>query len=133
MEHLGRHVILEYYGCSAELLNNPDALAPIFVGAVDAMRANIVSQSFRRFEPHGVSGVIVISESHLTVHTWPEFGYAAIDVFTCGEVVDPWAAHQHLVEHLAPSRTSQMELKRGSFDVPAGTLPAAYDVEPLDD
>ena len=131
MEHLGRHVILEYYGCSEELLNEPEALREIFTAAVRRMRAHIVSSHFHRFNPHGVSGVVVISESHLSVHTWPEFGYAAVDVFTCGDVVDPWDAHREFVRALEPERSSHVELKRGSFDVPKGTLPTSYDVEPL--
>lgn len=132
MENLGRHVILEYYGCSREILDDAVALEEAFVEAVRQMRASIVSVHFHRFNPHGVSGAVVISESHLTIHSWPEYGYAAVDVFTCGQVVDPWVAHAALKEALKPTRESVMEFKRGCFDVPKGTLPSMYGVEPDD-
>lgn len=132
MENLGRHVILEYYGCPREVLDDAERIEEIFVEAVRQMRATIVSVHFHRFNPHGVSGAVVISESHLTIHTWPEYGYAAVDVFTCGQVVDPWLAHDHFVKEFQATKTSHMEFKRGIFDVPAGTLPSMYGVEPED-
>jgi S-adenosylmethionine decarboxylase len=130
MEALGRHVIIEYYGCPIEKLNGHDAIEEVMVGAAKAMRATLVSVHFHQFNPHGVSGAIVISESHLTIHTWPEFGYAAIDVFTCGDVIDPWQAHRHMREYFQPQRESIMELKRGCMDVPEGTLPTSYSIKP---
>ena len=133
MEALGRHVLLEYYGCPMEVLNGHEAIEEIMVGAAKAMRATLVSVHFHQFNPHGVSGAVVISESHLTIHTWPEFGYAAIDVFSCGDVIDPWAAHQYMKERFKPKRESMMEIKRGCLDVPSGTLPTSYSVMPEQD
>lgn len=131
MENLGRHVILEYYGIERERLDDEAFIEELFVEAVRRMRATIVSVHFHRFNPHGVSGAVVISESHLTIHTWPEYGYAAVDVFTCGTVVDPWLAHECFKEGFRPDRESFVELKRGCFDVPKGTLPSQYGVEPI--
>lgn len=68
---------------------------------------------FHTFNPHGVSGVVVIAESHLTIHTWPEYGYAAIDVFTCGDDVDPYASYQYLREKFKAKSAYLMEVKRG--------------------
>ena len=133
MEALGRHVILEYYGCPTEKLNERDFVEEVLVGAAKSMRASLVSVHFHQFNPHGVSGAVVISESHLTIHTWPEYGYAAIDVFTCGDVIDPWQAHAYMKEHFEPKRDSIMEFKRGCFDVPTGTLPSCYGVQPRED
>lgn len=133
MEALGRHIILEYYGCATELLNDSERIEQVMVGAAKHMRATIVAVNFHMFSPHGVSGAVIISESHLTIHTWPEYGYAAVDVFTCGDVIDPWQAHQFLRQRLDPERDSAVELKRGCFDVPPGTLPSAYGVQPEDD
>jgi S-adenosylmethionine decarboxylase len=133
LEALGRQVILEYYGCPAELLNSKDFIEEVLVGAAAAMRATVVSVHFHQFNPHGVSGAVVISESHLTIHTWPEYGYAALDVFTCGNIVDPWVAHRYLKERFKPTKDSIVELKRGCFDVPAGTLPSCYGVMPEQD
>lgn len=130
MEALGRHVILEYYGCPSDLLDQAGYVEETLVDAANKMRATVISAHFHQFNPHGVSGAVVISESHLTIHTWPEYGYAAVDVFTCGNVVDPWVAHKHMVERFKPTRESVMEFKRGCFDVPRGTLPSVYGVQP---
>ena len=126
MEALGRHILLEYYGCAHDAVDNHESLEEILVGAARAMGATVVSVHFHKFNPHGVSGVVVISESHLTVHTWPEYGYAAIDVFTCGDVINPWKAHTYMKERLKPTKDSVMEVRRGCFDVPEGTLPSYY-------
>ncbi len=75
--------------------------------------AEVREVAFHKFSPQGVSGVVVISESHLTIHTWPELGYAAIDVFTCGDTVDPWTALNYLVEHFQAQNTVSSEVKRG--------------------
>ncbi|MFQ5582876.1 MAG: adenosylmethionine decarboxylase, partial [Calditrichia bacterium] len=77
--------------------------------------ATILSSVFQTFNPHGVSGVVVIAESHLAIHTWPEYGYAAVDVFTCGETVDPWVATRFLQEALRAKKVSTVEMKRGEI------------------
>lgn len=132
MEALGRHCIIEYYDCPSDILDCPERVREAMCSAAESMGATIVAVEFHHFNPHGVSGMVVISESHLSIHTWPEFGYAAVDVFTCGEVVDPWFAHRLLKEAFGAKRESVIELKRGILDVPAGTLPKAYDVTASD-
>ncbi|MFT6398814.1 MAG: S-adenosylmethionine decarboxylase proenzyme [Bradymonadia bacterium] len=129
MEGLGRHCIIEYYGCPSDLLDDPERVKALMCDAAESMGATIVAVEFHHFNPHGVSGMIVISESHLSVHTWPEYGYAAVDVFTCGQVVDPWLAHKMLKKAFGATRDSVIELKRGVLDVPEGTLPTEYDVK----
>ena len=129
MEALGRHCIIEYYDCTREILDDPDEIRELMCRGAEAMGATIVACEFHHFSPQGVSGMIVISESHLSIHTWPEYGYAAVDVFTCGEVVDPWRAHKVLRELLGSGRESVVELKRGVMDVPPGTLPKEYAVK----
>lgn len=79
--------------------------------------ATIVDEVFHLFNPHGVSGVVVIAESHLAIHTWPEYGYAAVDLFTCGEEVDPWQAYEFLKKRFKAQFTSTMELRRGELDI----------------
>ena len=91
---LGRHVIAEYYGCSPELLDDQAGLVDQMVTAARRAGATPVKQEFHHFAPHGISGVVIIMESHLTVHTWPELRYAAVDFFTCGEHTDPLLAHE---------------------------------------
>lgn len=83
---LGTHVLLELYDCPAALLNTPADSERILLAAASIMGATIIESRFHAFSPHGVSGVVVIAESHLTIHTWPEHGYAAVDVFSCGDL-----------------------------------------------
>ncbi|MEM1214654.1 MAG: adenosylmethionine decarboxylase [Bacteroidota bacterium] len=83
---LGRHVLLELHDCPAHLLERPPTSEAFLLAAAERMHATVVSSHFHAFSPYGVSGVVIIQESHLTIHTWPEYGYAAIDIFTCGQL-----------------------------------------------
>jgi S-adenosylmethionine decarboxylase len=84
--------------------------------------ATVVRSVFHLFNPHGISGVVVIAESHLAIHTWPEFRYAAVDIFTCGDDVDPWKAHDYIKRELKAETASTVEMSRGEFDRRNGTL-----------
>ena len=119
MEALGRHVLVELFDCPATLLNDTDRIEQIMQESALKCGATIVQSVFHRFNPHGVSGVVVIAESHLSIHTWPEYGYAAVDVFTCGDEIDPWIGVEHLREHLQAKRFDAFELKRGKLDAPS--------------
>ena len=132
MDALGKHCIIEYYGCPSDILDDYEKVGRLMNEAAIEMGATIVASEFHHFSPHGVSGMVVISESHLSIHTWPEYGYAAVDVFTCGDVIDPWVAHKLLRTAFRAERDSVMELKRGVLDVPRGTLPTEYDVKAED-
>jgi S-adenosylmethionine decarboxylase proenzyme len=79
-----------------------------------ASGATILSSHKHFFSPHGVSSVVIVQESNLTIHTWPEFGYAAADFFTCGDTVNPWKAFEYLKEYLKAKKFNAMELQRGS-------------------
>jgi S-adenosylmethionine decarboxylase proenzyme len=113
MKALGRQIVVEYYGCAPEVLNNVALIKRTMRDAALVSGATVVQEAFHLFNPHGVSGVVVIAESHLAIHTWPEYGYAAVDLFTCGEDVDPDRAFMHLKEKLQAATFSAMELKRG--------------------
>lgn len=128
LEALGRHSIIEYYGCPQEIMNNLELIESAFVTAARKMGATIVASEFHQFNPHGVSGMVIISESHLSIHTWPEFGYAAVDVFTCGEVIDPEIAHEILRDAFQSTSESVVEMRRGVLNLPAGSVPKAYNV-----
>jgi len=117
MKALGRQIVVEYYGCNPETLNDVAFIKRAMRSAALASKATIVQEAFHLFNPHGVSGVIVIAESHLTIHTWPEYGYAAVDLFTCGDDVNPDAAFQYLKEALAATTFSAMEMKRGILNM----------------
>jgi S-adenosylmethionine decarboxylase len=123
VEALIRVVVLDFHDCNKRLLNDVKKMKRLLLGAADVMGATIVDQSFTRFDPKGVSGVIVIAESHLAVHTWPEYGYAAVTFETCGNKIRPWKAVPYLKRQLSAKRTSQFEMLRGLFDVPRGKLP----------
>lgn len=110
---LGRHVLAELYGCTFEVLDDPEKVKDYMIKAAILAGAEVRESVFHKFSPQGVSGVVVISESHLTIHTWPELGYAAVDVFTCGDKVNPWDACNHLSEMLQAEHITATEIKRG--------------------
>lgn len=85
---LGRHITIEYYDCASDVLLDKDRLETILLKAARESGATIISSSFHQFEPQGVSGVLIIAESHFTVHAWPEHNYAAVDIFTCADNID---------------------------------------------
>ncbi len=100
-KRLGKHILVEFYNCDNQLLNSSHLIEEYMIKAAELAKATVVQSVFHTFNPWGgVSGVVVIQESHLTIHTWPEYGYAAIDLFTCGEEVDPWIAFEYLKEKL---------------------------------
>lgn len=112
---LGRHILMEAYDCGYDILDNMRGIQGAMIEAAERTGATVVDVAFRKFEPYGVSGVVVISESHLAIHTWPEYGYAAIDLFTCGDKADPWKAFEYLLDYFKPKRITTMEIKRGNL------------------
>lgn len=117
MRALGRHILAEFFDCDANILNDPQLIEAYMKRAALECGATIISSTFHAFNPHGVSGVVVIAESHLAIHTWPEYAYAAVDVFTCGEVVDPAIATNVLQEYLKAAKIKKVELARGELEV----------------
>jgi len=115
-ESLGRHILVEASGCRNEALNDLPGIRQAMIDAAVAAGATVLDVSFRKFAPQGVSGVVIISESHLTIHTWPEYGYAAIDLFTCGDKAEPWRAFEVLAGFLEADHVSTMELRRGDIN-----------------
>ncbi|MBI2936539.1 MAG: adenosylmethionine decarboxylase [Chloroflexi bacterium] len=113
MNVLGTHLLLELEGCNPQLLNDLPYIRQALVEAAESTGAHIVGQTFHQFSPHGVTGVVAIAESHLCIHTWPEYGYAAVDVFTCGEGFDAHGAASLVIQRLKAQRSSIMELLRG--------------------
>lgn len=127
---LGRHVLAEFFGCNANILNNLSLIETQMKEAAVACGATIVESCFHLFNPYGVSGVVVISESHLAIHTWPEVGYAAVDLFTCGESCDPMVAFEYLEKVFGAKQTAYQALHRGLVDTKTQALlplPAVMD------
>jgi len=108
-------MLLELFDCDPDAINSLDIVKTSMVEAAKRAQATIVDVIFHEFNPFGISGVVVIAESHLAIHTWPEYRYAAVDVFSCGETLQPQVAVEHLVEQLGAARTSVVELQRGVF------------------
>lgn len=115
MKALGRHILAEFFDCDSHILNDSEKVEFYMKRAAIECGATIVSSVFHSFNPHGVSGVVVIAESHLAIHTWPEYGYAAVDVFTCGDTVDPWIAARALQEYLRADSIKTVEINRGEL------------------
>jgi S-adenosylmethionine decarboxylase proenzyme len=111
--YLGRHILAEFYDCNSNVLNNPTMIEQLMKEAALACGATIVESCFHLFNPFGVSGVVVIAESHLAIHTWPEHGYAAVDFFTCGDSCDPAVSYEYMRKALGAGHSFCSELTRG--------------------
>lgn len=117
MASLGRHILVEFIGCDSMVLND---VALIEQGMVEAARkadATVINSTFHHFSPFGVSGVVVIQESHLAIHTWPEYQYAAVDLFTCGDQIDPWISFDYLKKAFGAKNYSALEMRRGNLSL----------------
>ena len=111
---LGHHLLLDLYDCDVGVLDDVDAIREVMCDAADAMGAHILGKTFHRFQPQGVSGVLLLGESHLSVHTWPESAYAAADAYTCGDV-DPSQTISPFRDSLRASSLTVTRLLRGRF------------------
>ncbi len=113
LHQLGTHLIVELTGCDFRNLDDEGKIRDLMVHAAKKARATVLDATFHKFSPQGVSGVVVLAESHMSIHTWPELGYAAVDVFTCGDYAMPHRAVDELVSALKPQRTDVQEMPRG--------------------
>ena len=116
MRELAKQFIADLYDCDREILNDVSAVERVLLDAARAAGATIIGHSFHRFSPHGVSGVVIIAESHISIHTWPEYGYAAIDIFTCGDLTENDAAIDTIKKGLKAGRIIATEMRRG-YDI----------------
>jgi S-adenosylmethionine decarboxylase len=115
LKQLGKHIILELWGCEKEALDDQPGIEKMLIDAVKACGATLICVKTHKFSPQGVTGVAVLAESHISIHTWPELGYAAMDVFTCGAHVEPEDTITTLKEFLKPSHIDIMDIKRGNI------------------
>lgn len=131
MSTLGRHILVEYFDCNPEVLNDVVKIETSMVDAAKEAEATVINSTFHHFSPFGVSGVVVIQESHLAIHTWPEYGYAAVDIFTCGETVNPWISFKYLETAFEAKHSAAMELLRGQEDLLSKTAfkPQFYETQ----
>lgn len=113
MDTIGYHYVVEASGCDPEVLKDPNRIREIFLEAAKVGNMEVKASYFFRFSPTGVSGVVIVAESHISVHTWPEEGYAALDVYTCGEKADPEKAVDYILEKFKAQYAHVSEVKRG--------------------
>ena len=110
---LGSHLLVEFYGCDSSALELEGRVREAMCEAARRSNASVVTDSFHEFKPFGVSGAVIIQESHYTIHTWPEHGYAAVDLFYCSNSVAVDLAVKTLQEYFKPKRTSYLLVRRG--------------------
>ncbi len=113
METLGKHIILEMYGCRFEDLDNETLILDTFREAIKQAKMTCLNLSSHKFSPQGVTALALLAESHMSIHTYPESGYAAADVFTCGLEGDPFLAMEVLVDILKPDKKTITYIPRG--------------------
>jgi S-adenosylmethionine decarboxylase len=109
----GRHVAIDTWGVDFKKLNSAEFLQHHMVEAAEACGATVLSVQSKQFEPQGATVLVLLSESHISIHTYPEKGFAALDCYTCGETVDPEAAIEYMVGVLQPKTVYARKLIRG--------------------
>ncbi len=113
MTVLGCHLLLELKDCNPALLNDLSFIRRAMLTTAQDVGATVVGESFHRFTPQGVTGILAIAESHISIHTWPEYAYAAADIFSCGSSFRPWEAANKLAEQLESKDPDIKEFQRG--------------------
>jgi S-adenosylmethionine decarboxylase len=110
---LGIQLVVEFFACDEKVLDNAERIEEIMLEAATEAEATIVNHCFHKFTPQGVSGVVVIAESHIAIHTWPEFGYCAVDIFTCGDLIDNNRALEVLKSGFRSQEEKVFRIERG--------------------
>lgn len=118
MKVIGRHLTVDMYGCKFDSLNNLDYIKEAMLAAIKEGNMTLLNLSSHQFQPQGLTALALLEESHMSVHTYPELGYAAVDVFTCGDHTRPDKAVSMLKQFLKPERMKVTNIRRGDF----GTL-----------
>ncbi|MFC4766682.1 adenosylmethionine decarboxylase [Effusibacillus consociatus] len=121
---VGEQVVIDAFGCDSALLNDADLLERILTNLLQDLGMEILHTHFHRFHPQGVTGAIIISTSHLAIHTWPEHKYAALDLFTCGDMAS-WEQIEDLLRQLSAERAVVYQLARGDA---AGAPPSVREI-----
>lgn len=109
----GRHIAIDTWGVDFNVLNNAELLQNHMIEAAEACGATVMSVQAKEFDPQGATVLVLLSESHLSIHTYPEKGFAALDCYTCGETIDPEVAIEFMVKALRPEKVYARKLIRG--------------------
>lgn len=116
MTTVGYHYIVEATGCSPAIIGDPARTREILLQAARVGRMEVKTSYFFKFNPHGISGMLIIAESHISIHAWPEDGYAAVDVYVCGKNANPEKAIDSILEAFEARHAHITEIKRGVKD-----------------
>tara|TARA_B100001167_G_C16644750_1_gene245764 strand:+ start:229 stop:624 length:396 start_codon:yes stop_codon:yes gene_type:complete len=113
LKSLGTHLLLDLEHCDPEILDDISQVKELLMKAALDCGATVVGETFFKFKPHGVTGVVSIAESHLCVHTWPEYSYASVDIFSCGQSFDVDKSADILIKGFSCSSPRIKRIKRG--------------------
>ncbi len=115
---LGLHILADLYGVDPHLIDRVEDIKDLLETAVRTAGLTKISSHYFQFQPHGATGVILLAESHISIHTWPEHGLATVDVFTCGDPEKAHRAMEYIIEYLKPERVEQKVHQRGEVTAP---------------
>jgi len=113
LQTLGVHLLIELFGCNKEILNDEVRIKDILIQVTQIIKVTPVKTIIHKFSPQGVTVIVIIAESHLLVHTWPEHGYAGCDIFTCGSKLYLEDGINYLVSQFEAKNVTIQEIKRG--------------------
>ena len=113
MKTLGVHLLLDLENCDQKILDDLNIIKQTLIIAAQRSGALIMGETFHKFTPVGVTGIVSIAESHISIHTWPEFKYAAVDIFSCGEDFDLESCVKVISDNLKCNHITRKTIKRG--------------------
>lgn len=113
MKSIGRHILVELKDCNSKILNDVKKVEEIMVMAAEKSKSTILNVYSHSFEPQGTTCVVALQESHISIHSWPELNYAAVDIFTCGKKMKPQVAVNYLITKFKSKNPLVSEIKRG--------------------
>ena len=116
MKYSGYHLVIDLFGCNFNQLEDTEYIIEMLEKLAEILDTTIITKAFHKFHPQGFSGALIISESHITIHIWPEDGYIGIDIFTCSKCFDSEKVVAYLKENLIFEKVEIKEMLRGKID-----------------
>ncbi|MGB9873476.1 MAG: adenosylmethionine decarboxylase [Hydrogenobacter sp.] len=110
---LGLHILADLYGVNPDLIDKVEDIRHLLESAVKVAGLTKISSHYYQFQPHGATGVVLLAESHISIHTWPEHGLATVDVYTCGDPLKAYRSMEYIVSVLKPTRVDKQVFERG--------------------
>ncbi len=110
---LGLHILADLYGVEAERIDRVEDIKKLLERAVRVANLTKISSHYYQFQPHGATGIVLLAESHISIHTWPEHGLATVDVYTCGDPAKAYKAMEYIINSLEPKRVDKQVHERG--------------------